>query len=70
MNDPRLRQITIKTGVVKRIAKERSVCDKEAEIERKRLSRFESEGRDSHDLRKQEEVIQEALMMIPETQKR
>ena len=70
MSDPRLRQITIKTGVVKRISKERTVCDKETDIERKRLARFESEGRDSHDLRKQEEVIQEALMMVPETQKR
>ncbi|XP_053962221.1 tubulin-specific chaperone A [Anastrepha obliqua] len=67
MADPRLRQLTIKTGVVKRLTKEKTVCEKEVGIEQKRLERFKSEGADEHVLRKQQEVISECLMMVPDT---
>lgn len=70
MADPRLRQIFIKTGVVKRYAKEKVSYEKESENEKKRMQKFRDENRDEHDLRKQEEVIQESLMMIPECQRR
>lgn len=70
MADPRIRQITIKTGVVKRLAKEKTVYEKEAITEKNRFDRFKSEGADSHKLSKQEEVIQECLMIIPDCQRR
>ncbi|CRK99176.1 CLUMA_CG012474, isoform A [Clunio marinus] len=70
MADTRLRQIFIKTGVVKRYAKEKVSYEKEAENEQKRILKFRAENRDEHDIRKQEEVIQENLMMIPECQRR
>jgi tubulin-specific chaperone A len=70
MADPRLRQIFIKTGVVRRYAKEKISYEKETEKEQKRIQKFRDENRDIHDIRKQEEVIQENLMMIPECQRR
>jgi tubulin-specific chaperone A len=70
MADPRLRQIFIKTGVVKRYAKEKVSYEKEHQQEQNRMQKFRNENRDEHDLRKQEEVIQESLMMIPECQRR
>lgn len=70
MADPRLRQLSIKTGVVKRLTKERTVYEKEVQTERKRLDKFKSEGADEHVLKKQEEVIQECLMMLPDAVRR
>ncbi|XP_014092571.2 tubulin-specific chaperone A [Bactrocera oleae] len=70
MADPRLRQLTIKTGVVKRLTKEKTVCEKEVVTEQNRLERFKSEGADEHVLKKQEEVIAECLMMLPDTLRR
>lgn len=70
MADPRLRQIFIKSGVVRRYAKEKLSYEKEAVTEQKRIQKFRDENRDEHDIRKQEEVIQENLMMIPECQRK
>ncbi|XP_011293273.2 tubulin-specific chaperone A [Musca domestica] len=70
MADPRLRQLTIKTGVVKRLTKERTVYEREITTERNRLEKFKNEGADEHVLKKQEEVIQECLMMIPDALRR
>lgn len=70
MPDPRLRQITIKTGVVKRLIKEEVVNHKEIAQEENRLKKFKSEGADSHVLKKQEEVIQECMMMVPDSERR
>jgi tubulin-specific chaperone A len=70
MADPRLRQMFIKSNVLKRYAKEKVSYEKETEKEKNRLQKFKDEQRDEHDLKKQEEVIQENLMMIPECQRR
>ncbi|XP_019616960.1 PREDICTED: tubulin-specific chaperone A-like [Branchiostoma belcheri] len=68
--DPRLRQIKIKTGVVKRIGKEKTMYGKEVLKEEERLEKFKTEGKDEHDIRKQEEVLQESKMMIPDCRRR
>ncbi|XP_049871964.1 tubulin-specific chaperone A [Pectinophora gossypiella] len=70
MADPRIRQIKIKTGVVKRIAKEKIVYEKEAEQQKNRIQKIKDEGQDEHNIRKQEEVLQESLMMVPDCQRR
>lgn len=70
MADPRLRQLTIKTGVVKRLTKERIVTEREVQTERNRLDKFKNDGADEHIIKKQEEVINECLMMIPDTLRR
>lgn len=40
--DPRIRQMTIKTGVVKRLAKEKVVYEKEAQTNRDRIAKFKA----------------------------
>ncbi|GFX88707.1 tubulin-specific chaperone A [Trichonephila clavipes] len=70
MADPRVKQIKIKTGVVKRLAKEKSMYEKEAVKEKAKLEKMQASGEDSYLIRKQEEVIKESVMMVPDTMKR
>lgn len=70
MSDPRLRTLKIKTGVVKRIAKEKVTYEKESEQQRERIQKYKDQGKDDYDIRKQEEVLQESLMMVPDCQRR
>lgn len=70
MSDPRLRQIKIKTGVVKRLTKEKTVYEKEIDQQKQRIERLRNEGKDEHVLKKEEEILQESLMMIPDSHRR
>jgi tubulin-specific chaperone A len=70
MADPRIRQITIKTGVVKRLTKEKIVYEREAENQRNRIEKLKADNGEEHMIRKQEEVLQESLMMVPDCQRR
>ena len=44
MSDPRLRTLKIKTGVVKRLAKEKVTYEKEAEQQRERVQKYKDQG--------------------------
>lgn len=70
MADPRIRTIKIKTGVVKRLAKEKTVYEREAEQQKARIQKYKDEGKDIYDINKQEEVLNESLMMVPDCQRR
>lgn len=70
MADPRLRQLTIKTGVLKRLTKEKTVYEKEVLQQKSRIERLKGEGKDDHVLRKEDEVLQEAQMMVPDCTRR
>eukprot|EP01147_Barroeca_monosierra_P004054 gene4054-6473_t len=70
MADPRLRQLKIKTGVVKRLAKEQEYNHKEIAQQEKRIETFKAENRDEYDIKKQYEVLEECKMMVPDTQQR
>lgn len=70
MADPRLRQFTIKTGVLKRLTKEKIVTDKEVVQQQNRIEKLRAEGKDFHVMRKEDEVLQESLMMVPDCQRR
>lgn len=70
MADTRLKQIKIKTGIVKRIAKEKVCYEKEANEQRVRVQKLKDEGKEEYYVKKQEEVLQESLMMVPECQRR
>lgn len=52
MADPRLRQITIKTGVLRRLAKEKTVYEREVDQQKARIEKLRAEGKDDHVLRK------------------
>ncbi|XP_026463787.1 tubulin-specific chaperone A-like [Ctenocephalides felis] len=70
MADPRLRQIKIQTGIVKRLTKEADCYEKEAEQQKKRVISYKDQGKGEYEIRKQEEVLQEALMMVPDCRRR
>ncbi|KAK6179684.1 hypothetical protein SNE40_011990 [Patella caerulea] len=70
MADTRIRQIKIKTGVVKRIAKEKIMYEKEAVQIEEKIEKMKIDGKDEHDIRKQTEVLQESKAMVPDTLKR
>lgn len=70
MSDPRLKQIKIKTGVLKRVGKEKLSYRKEADQQKAKLEKMKEEGKDEHDVKKMSEVLQESLMMIPDCHRR
>jgi len=68
--DPRIRQIKIKTGVVKRLTKEKGMYEKEAlQIEAK-IEKMKTDGKDEYDIKKQNEVLNESRSMVPDTVRR
>ncbi|KAJ1209347.1 hypothetical protein NDU88_004725 [Pleurodeles waltl] len=70
MADPRVRQIKIKTGVVKRLVKEKAMYEKEAKQQEEKVEKLKAEGGDEYVIKKQIEVLQESRMMIPDCQRR
>ena len=54
--DPRLRQLKIKTGVVKRLGKEKMSYKKEAEQQTAKVEKMKAEGKDEYDIKKMGEV--------------
>ncbi|XP_055878100.1 tubulin-specific chaperone A-like [Biomphalaria glabrata] len=70
MADPRIKQIKIKTGVVKRLTKEKESYEKEAVQLEEKLEKMKADGKDEHDIRKQGEVLQESRSMVPDTVRR
>lgn len=51
MSDPRIRTLKIKTGVVKRLAKEKVTYEKEAAQQRERIQKLKEQGEDRSRLR-------------------
>ncbi|XP_075711002.1 tubulin-specific chaperone A [Rhinoderma darwinii] len=70
MADPRVRQIKIKTGVVKRLSKEKLMYEKEAKQQEEKVERLKREAGDEYVIKKQIEVLQESLMMVPDCHRR
>ncbi|KAM6470045.1 tubulin-specific chaperone A [Python bivittatus] len=70
MADPRVRQIKIKTGVVKRLAKEKVMYEKEAKQQEEKIEKMKAEDGDNYAIKKQTEILQESRMMIPDCQRR
>ncbi|KAJ1800531.1 hypothetical protein LPJ59_001024 [Coemansia sp. RSA 2399] len=66
-----LRSLKIKTGAVGRLVKERQVYFFEADKQRERIEKLRlKEGVHEADIRKQNEVLQETLEMIPHMERR
>ncbi|XP_051499164.1 tubulin-specific chaperone A isoform X3 [Apus apus] len=53
MADPRLRQIKIKTGVVRRLAKEKVMYEKEAKQQEEKIEKMKAEACDDYGIKKQ-----------------
>uniref|UniRef100_A0A671FWT9 Tubulin-specific chaperone A n=1 Tax=Rhinolophus ferrumequinum TaxID=59479 RepID=A0A671FWT9_RHIFE len=54
MADPRVRQIKIKTGVVKRLAKEKMMYEKEAKQQEEKIEKMKAEDGENYAIKKQE----------------
>ncbi|XP_012658254.1 tubulin-specific chaperone A isoform X2 [Otolemur garnettii] len=70
MADPRVRQIKIKTGVVKRLVKEKVMYEKEAKQQEEKIEKMRAEDGENYAIKKQTEILQESRMMIPDCQRR
>ncbi|XP_068609008.1 tubulin-specific chaperone A [Brachionichthys hirsutus] len=70
MADPRIRQIKIKTGVVRRLVKEEASYKTEAKQQKEKVERLKTEEADKYVIKKQVEVLQESEMMIPDCRRR
>ncbi|XP_068822179.1 tubulin-specific chaperone A isoform X2 [Capricornis sumatraensis] len=54
MADPRVRQIKIKTGVVKRLVKEKMMYEKEAKQQEEKIEKMKAEDGENYAIKKQE----------------
>ncbi|CAM9989680.1 unnamed protein product [Phaeothamnion confervicola] len=64
------RQLAIKVGVCRRLLKEVLAYENEAKTNEARVQKMRDDGKDEYDIRKQEEVLQESYMMIPDSKAR
>merc|ERR1719247_3943885 len=70
MADPRIKELRIKTGIVKRCGKEILMYQKEADQIKEKIKKMQAEGQDAYLIQKQEGLLQETLNVIPDCQKR
>lgn len=66
----RQRKIKIQTGVVRRIAKEKIMYEKEAIAMAEKIKKMEAAGDDEYVIKKQNECLAESQQMGPDCQKR
>lgn len=64
------KQLKIKSGIVKRITREFESYEKEVSKDKERIAKLRNSGSDDHTIKKQEDVLQETLSMLPNTRKR
>mmetsp|Transcript_4885 Transcript_4885/g.6707 ORF Transcript_4885/g.6707 Transcript_4885/m.6707 type:complete len:124 (+) Transcript_4885:35-406(+) len=67
---PLQRQLRIKLGVCKRLQREMRAYEEEVKVNEARVQKMRDDGKDPYDIKKQEEVLGESYMMIPDTRKR
>ena len=64
------KKLKTQLGIVKRMLKEVSCYEKEVVANEARIQKMRDDGKDPYDIRKQEEVLQESYMMIPDSKTR
>ncbi|XP_057305547.1 tubulin-specific chaperone A-like [Hydractinia symbiolongicarpus] len=68
--DPKLRNLTIKSGVVKRLSKEKVMYEKEFQQHEEKIETMKKEEKDEYDIKKMIEVKNESAAMIPDCTRR
>ncbi|XP_022099736.1 tubulin-specific chaperone A-like [Acanthaster planci] len=68
--DPRIRNIKIKTGVLKRLVKEKAMYEKEVADQMTKVEQMKAGNQDEYNIKKQQEVLEESKMMIPDCTRR
>lgn len=64
------KKLKTQLGICKRMVKEVQSYEKEVVTNEARVQKMRDEGKDPYDIRKQEEVLQESYMMIPDSKAR
>lgn len=64
------KKLQTQLGICKRMVKEVQSYEKEVLVNEARVQKMRDEGKDPYDIRKQEEVLQESYMMIPDSKAR
>jgi tubulin-specific chaperone A len=64
------KKVKIQLGVCKRLIKEVASYEKEVTVNEARVQKLRDDGIDEYTIRKQEEVLQESYMMIPDSKSR
>ena len=67
---PGNKKLKIQIGVCKRMKKEVESYEKEVITNESKVQKMRDDGKDIYDIRKQEEVLQESYMMIPDSKSR
>lgn len=65
-----MKQLRIKSGAVKRINREYHSYEEELGQERQRMEKMRTEGASDYTIKKQQDVIQETISMLPNSKKR
>ena len=60
------KQLKIKTGVCNRVVKELQAYEREYAQQEQKIQKMRDDGADGFDIRKQEEVLAETHMMLPD----
>ena len=68
--DANNKKLKVQIGVVKRMMKEVASYEKEVVDNEAKVQKMRDDGKDSYDIKKQEEVLQESYMMIPDSRAR
>ncbi|KAF9175716.1 hypothetical protein BGX21_000569 [Mortierella sp. AD011] len=64
------RDLTIKTNVLKRLAKEKVFYDQEKIKQQKRIDDMVAKDPEDYEIKKQREVLEETLDMMPDVERR
>ncbi|KAG3108306.1 hypothetical protein PI124_g12567 [Phytophthora idaei] len=64
------RQFKIKVGTLRRVKKDLEYYAKEHAAQEAKIAKMRADGKDEHDIRKQEEVLVETETMLPDCQSR
>eukprot|EP00595_Chromulina_sp_UTEXLB2642_P000191 CAMPEP_0196762550 /NCGR_PEP_ID=MMETSP1095-20130614/2260_1 /TAXON_ID=96789 ORGANISM="Chromulina nebulosa, Strain UTEXLB2642" /NCGR_SAMPLE_ID=MMETSP1095 /ASSEMBLY_ACC=CAM_ASM_000446 /LENGTH=105 /DNA_ID=CAMNT_0042113785 /DNA_START=33 /DNA_END=347 /DNA_ORIENTATION=- len=64
------KKLKIQVSVCKRLLKEVEAYEKEVIYNENRVQKMRDDNKDEYDIRKQEEVLQESYMMIPDSKRR
>ncbi|KAL4458246.1 hypothetical protein ABPG75_013111 [Micractinium tetrahymenae] len=60
----------VKSGVVKRLAKELAMYEQEVAAEQAKVQRLKDSGADPHDIKYAENILAESSAMLPDTRQR
>lgn len=64
------KELMVKTKTLQRLMKEASYYKKEVEENQAKLDKMKADGKDEYDIKKFAEVLDESIMMVPDSENR